>query len=328
MDALIVQNLSTINTATSNSGSSPDTAAHHHHHHAAQPHVHSCCFSETQLLDNVTKSLVSVDEWIAQELDRISHNSSPRNCLNYEALLSVIEGFYQMDQYTPTTITYQHFTQSKAQQEQSEAEEEEEEVEDQDDDEESEKEGMEDSVGYNNIFHAVLSPSVLDEQQINDNDLEEEKQNENGCDNENGSPKIYHNKISTANFNQLTQKNLVLAFSKLIYYCQHESPQFYLKYHRKPLELLIELENMCDTTTQGIQQKDDIQSRQKRLAHILFGTNVPILNRLVDAWIIISLWVQQEIDPESPFQQQQKWIIFGIYSYQIAKKVCGISNLK
>lgn len=202
-----------------------------------QPHIHCC--SRTQLLfDKVTKSLVGIDDWIAQELDRISHKSLPRNCMNYEALLYVIEGYYQTENY-----------------------------------------------GY----LQDESPMTKDTHDTN---------------------------ITTIGNNQLTQKNLILAFSELITYCKQESPQLYLFQHRKPLELLMELEKMCDMNS-------DIQTSQKRLSCILFGQNIPIINKLVSAWTIICLWAQQDI---VSIPQQEKWNIFGVYSYQIAKKACGIKS--
>ncbi|KAG2207236.1 hypothetical protein INT47_012289 [Mucor saturninus] len=201
----------------------------------SQPHIHCC---STQLLfDKVTKSLVGVDDWIAQELERISHNTYPRNCNNYEALLYVIEGHYQTESY---------------------------------------------------------SYPVNDESSMTKlNDDTDKRGN-----------------------SQLTQKNLILAFSELIQYCQQESPQFYLFQHRQPLELLMELEKMCDMNA-------DIQTSQRRLSCILFGQNIPIINKLVSAWTIICLWARQDI---VSIPQQEKWNIFGVYSYQIAKKACGIQS--
>lgn len=200
-----------------------------------QPQIH--CSTTQLLFDKVTKSLVKIDDWIAQELDRISHNSHPRNCSDYEALLYVIEGYYQTEPYGTRP----------------------------------------------------------DESSV--------------------ATKTHDTIKNTRNNSQLTQRNLILAFSELIHYCQQESPQFYLFQHRQPLELLLELEKMCDDMTL------DIQTSQRRLSCILFGRNIPIINTLVSAWTIICLWARQDI---VSIPQQEKWNIFGVYSYQIAKKACGI----
>lgn len=254
-----------------------------------EPSPQPCyCSSEGAfLIDNVTNSIMSVNKWIAQELYRLSHNYLPRNCLNYEALLTVVEGCYQTEPYGYIAARKVCCSQSAVQQ-------------------------------YNK--NQLLSSQILRDQK------------------DRQSTTTTTTTTTTISDEQLTQKNLVLAFAKIIKYCQNNTSihQFYIEHHRKPLELLLEMEKMCQDWRRdkhishtGANESDAIhfcnkmKNYQRSLGCILFGTNMAIAKELVGSWTIICLWDQQDT---SSFSKEQKWSRFGIHSYKAAKKLRGIAD--
>ncbi|GAN07168.1 hypothetical protein MAM1_0151c06661 [Mucor ambiguus] len=274
---------------------------------------HSCRFdynNGTQLLDSVTKSFLNMDAWVAQELQRIVDNQIPRNCYSYEALITVIEGVNQGESCfvicappQPANIPSLHeATQCCMNQ-----------------------------LTSKNINTATLAPQ--EEQQS----VLRSKNNSN-INTKTDLTNDTLAKLATINTHHVTRKNLIMAFMKLAFYCcrQRKPIHIYLQRHRKPLELMLELENMCDTysslsslndenNTHAI--KDNVIRVQQRLHCILFGDQIPLIDKLVCPWTLISVWTQHgsQID-HSQHEQLKKWIEFGVFCYKAAKKACGINN--
>lgn len=229
----------------------------------------------TQLLDSVTKSFLGIDEWVAQELQRLSYNQIPRNCSNYETLLTIIENITLVEQY----ITYQSETSTNTD-------------------------------SYNTTTISEIT--------------EQEDNSEQKC-----ITKRY----------QFSQRNLILSFIQLISYCEREKLKVYIQHHRTLLELLIELEKMCDLfINHNMDRSGFLQNTlhtQQSLSCVLFGDQVPISNVLLESWLIISTWVQQgqflfqtSTSPINDTIQAEQWLKLGISSYQIAKRVCGLHLIK
>lgn len=238
---------------------------------------YSCCSSEgVFLVDNVTHSIMSADKWISQELDRLSHNYLPRNCTNYEALLTVVEGCYQTEPYNNIVAQKVCCFHSNTQ--------------------------------YYGRKQPLLSQIL--------------------CDSNTSQP----TSTTTIGDDQLTKRNLIVAFANLMKYCQSNESfhQFYIEHHRKPLELLLEMEKVCQAwrrekikSNVPTNFSSEMRHYQNNLGLILFGTNMAIAKDLVGAWTIVCLWVHQDT---LSFAKLQKWSTFGIYSYELAKKLCGIEH--
>ncbi|CEP15336.1 hypothetical protein [Parasitella parasitica] len=287
------------------------TTSQHH-----QPHF-TCSSSGTQLMDAVTMSFLDMDEWVAQELQRIVKNQLPRNCYSYEALITIIEGINQEGYYTvmyspcsPLHKTFSCITQSNTK------------VAEVDTTLKLPQDAQKTSTDPQEVCEKKLIPS---NKECRTNDT--------------------LTRLAAIGTHHLTRKNLIMAFMKLVfyYYSQHKPMNFYLQRHRKPLELLIQLENMCDTYSSWkslagnttvdnapVVDTSTIIQIQQRLHCILFGDQIPLVDTLVCPWTLISLYVQQgnmlEGDPQQS-SSGRKWIEFGVSSYQIAKKACGIGEL-
>jgi hypothetical protein len=144
----------------------------------------------------------------------------------------------------------------------------------------------------------------------------------------------------------LTQRNLTLAFIRLVYFCQCESTQLRPLHHQKPVELLRQLENMLeefskwhnlmkqfDSLTGTKKPSIDTSDIQQKLANIVFGKNIAITNSLLSSWTMICLWVHQgqtavKYDATHLRQQRlsEKWMQFGATSFYIAKRTCGLTK--
>lgn len=132
---------------------------------------------------------------------------------------------------------------------------------------------------------------------------------------------------TTVNKGHLTQKNLIYSYVKLITYCHRGSPQYYLHQHRRPIELLLELEKLNDLI-ENDSYGDDINRIKENLARIVFGKKIPISRSLVSAWSVICLWVQQGISPVNSRKtlENDEWVCFGTTAYSVAKRLSGIVN--
>lgn len=334
MNPLLIQTYTSANTVT-------NTSQHH------QPRFDYN--AGVQLLDSVTKSFLDINEWVAQELQRIEENQIPRNCYSYEALITVIEGVNQVGYYsvicarhreTPSTL---HESPQCCMNH---------------DDSNNLKPPLPKSAAI--LLESKNTKQCTDQQDVASHHNEEMQKNTQNKD-ETCLTNDTLAKLATINSHHLTQKSLIMAFMKLAYYCfnKQRSIYFYLQRYRKPLELLIELENMCDTyfswtslvdiNTNNALIINDITKIQKRLQCILFGDQIPLIDNLVCPWTLISLWARHGnqlvnyndesnstngtfCNKLSQQQQQQqysiciKWIEFGVCSYQIAKKACGIGK--
>ncbi|KAK4516056.1 uncharacterized protein ATC70_011017 [Mucor velutinosus] len=261
--------------------------------------------SGTQLLDGVTKSFLNMDAWVAQELQRIVANQIPRNCYSYEALISVIEGVDQGEHYSvicarpqPTVTSTLH---------------------------EASQRCMNQFASKNSDIKPV---APQEEQQSVLQSKEHFNINTNICLTNDTLAKL-----ATINTHHVTRKNLIMAFTKLVFYCcrQRKPIHFYLQRHRKPLELMIELENMCDTYSSWLSLQDKISSAamkdgairvQQRLHCILFGKQISLIDKLVCPWTLISVWAQHGSQlSHSQHEQLKKWIEFGVFCYKTAKKL-------
>ncbi|KAI8640907.1 hypothetical protein BD408DRAFT_225375 [Parasitella parasitica] len=271
-----------------------------------------CSNSGTQLMDTVTMSFLDMDEWVAQELQRIIKNQVPRNCFSFEALISIIEGIYQEGHYalfyspcSPLNETSQCMTHNSKAPE---------------------------------ISTALRLPQATQKPS-------KDQQDDGAKELISISKKCLATNTLAISTHHLTQKNLIMAFMKLVFHChkQHDPKHFYLQRYRKPLELLIELENMCETYSSWTSLTDAstaddthvvdagiIIRIQKRLQCILFGDQIPLVDTLVCPWTLISLWTQQGNPLNSDLQQGsscKKWIELGVFSYKFAKKACGIGEI-
>jgi hypothetical protein len=293
------------------------------------------CYLGAQMLDNVTQSFVKFDDWVARELDRIGHNRLPRNCSSYEALTSIVESVSQIDQYSNASV---YFPPKQS-------------LSDHDDYEETQDE----LISYTSkqpLEHSLLlsSFSPLDNDQLSvHDDIDDNGNNLSLLQSVKAESNLPVDQTAP-DINHLTQKNLTLAFIKLVYFCQHERMQFHLQHHQKPLELLLQLEIMFDVFAKWYSAMKELDSSvdikqikpsidtgdiQTKLANILFGENIPIPSKLLSSWTMISLWVKQgqdilSVNDSVKLRQQQqlseKWIQFGASSYYIAKRTYDLSK--
>ncbi|OAD03219.1 hypothetical protein MUCCIDRAFT_162807 [Mucor lusitanicus CBS 277.49] len=264
----------------------------------------------TQLLDGVTKSFLNMDAWVAQELQRIVDNQIPRNCYSYEALIAVIEGVNQGEHCSVICARPQPANAPTLH--------------------EASQCCMNQCTSKNNNTKTLASqeeqPSVLQSKEDPSTNTKKRLTNDTLA------------KLATINTHHVTRKNLTMAFMKLVFYCcrQHKPIHFYLQRHRKPLELMIELENMCDTYSSWSSLhsenytaaiKDGVIRVQQRLHCILFGEQIPLIDKLVCPWTLISVWAQHgnQLD-HSHHEQLKKWIEFGVFCYRAAKKACGMND--
>lgn len=311
----------------------PDKGSRH-----SQPQI-DCYSPGGQMLDGDTHSFRQFEDWVAEQLERIGHNSLPHNCSKYEALTSIVESVSQADQYNSATVCYS-LEQSSPYHGNTNYEETQDDLVIHMNNEESPK---------NSLSLSLFSPLDYDEMLVS-NDMDD-LNDPLLVENDPGTEVDFPVDLASLDVNQLTQKKLISAFVKLIDFCCHEPMQFHLKHHRKPLELLLQLETMFELFSEwhssmkrfvsllgtDQQQKmkpsintDDIQTK---LANILFGENIPITNKLLFSWTMISLWVNQghqvlntndKIKLRQHQQSSEKWIRFGVSSYSIAKRTCGI----
>ncbi|CAO0795076.1 unnamed protein product [Mucor circinelloides] len=264
------------------------------------------CNNGTQLLDSVTKSFLSIDAWVAQELQRIVENQIPRNCYSYEALITVIEGVNQAEHYSVICARPQPAISSTL------------------------HEASQRCMNQFKSKNSDINPLAPQEEQL----LQHRKRP--GAETCLTSDTLA--KLATINTHHVTRKNLIMAFMKLVIYCcrQCKPIHFYLQRHRKPLELMIELENMCDTynswsslhgENNAAALKDSVIKIQKRLHCILFGNQIPLIDKLVCPWTLISVWVQHG-KQLNHYQHEhlEKWIEFGTFCYKAAKKACGMQD--
>lgn len=266
--------------------------------------------NSTQLLDGVTKSYLNMDAWVAQELQRIVDNQIPRNCYSYEALITVIEGVNQGERYSvicarpkPANTPTLH---------------------------EASQRCMNQFTSKNND---IKTQAPQEEQQSVIQNKGNSNTNTKTCLTNDTLAKL-----ATINTHHVTRKNLTMAFMKLVFYCyrQRKPIHFYLQRHRKPLELMIALEDMCDTYSswRSLQDKnntaaikDGVIRAQQRLHCILFGEQIPLIDKLVCPWTLISVWAQHGNQlNRCQHEQFKKWMEFGVFCYRTAKKACNMNG--
>ncbi|KAL9554067.1 hypothetical protein MBANPS3_002989 [Mucor bainieri] len=245
----------------------------------------------TQLLDGVTKSFLNMDAWVAQELQRIVDNQTPRNCYSYEALITVIEGVNQ-GEYCSVICARPQAANTSTLHEASQC--------------------CMNQFTSKNTTTKTLAPQ--EEQQSVPQSKDNAKTNAKTCLTNDTLAKL-----ATINTHHVTRKNLTMAFMKLAFYCCRQ-----------------QLENMCDTysswsTLHGEDNtaaiKEGFSRVQQRLHCILFGEQIPLIDKLVCPWTLISVWAQHgnQLD-RSQLEQLKKWIEFGVFCYKAAKKACGMND--